>query len=497
MHTPYHTFAFLGALIFLRGVAVPQGHTPRAAWRGLAGGEKGFQADVRVRQPTRLDWEFAAGAEAAKVPATYDSRAIRYQLFSPPTYTKVRPWACVVFISPGDDPVGWKAWEKVCEEQAIFFCSPYGVGNSVPFGRRVRTVLDVLDDVRRHYRIDPERTYLAGLGGGVPVAVRVASSLPEHFGGVVAVGGSDELPDLAYLRQRLRERLSFALVAGEREPARPGVVGMKSLLSDLTIRTQMRILEGQGYGLPSSEVLAEVYSWLDDDVKRRREDATSSGAAAGSADDVTPRRVLASASVARATPWLRDGDKLGQGVDLLEWVVRRCDRTEGAEKARALLEEVNSDAGKKATLTRQAQEREGRWQAVRARALEEGGQTGAARLAWEDLAKKYPGTAEGKKAVAEMKRLEALLARAAYLGVAFESDALRVQSVVAGGPADRAGLQAGDLVVEAGGEKVPSLPGLRRILAARRPGDRLALVVERGGKATPLAVQLGSLPSDR
>ena len=65
----------------------------------------GFQTERRVRESTRLDWEFAAGA-GGKLPAGYDSRQQRYQLFVPPTYKAAKTWPLVVFISPGDDPLG-------------------------------------------------------------------------------------------------------------------------------------------------------------------------------------------------------------------------------------------------------------------------------------------------------------------------------------------------------------------------------------------------------
>src|SRR5436190_900361 len=76
--------------------------------------EKEFQPERRVREPTRLDWEFVAGP-AARLPGGYDSRRQRYQLFVPAKYTEARAWPLVLFLSPGDDPLGWRAWRKPCE----------------------------------------------------------------------------------------------------------------------------------------------------------------------------------------------------------------------------------------------------------------------------------------------------------------------------------------------------------------------------------------------
>jgi S1-C subfamily serine protease len=58
---------------------------------------------------------------------------------------------------------------------------------------------------------------------------------------------------------------------------------------------------------------------------------------------------------------------------------------------------------------------------------------------------------------------------------------LRVASVVAGGPADRAGLRAGDLLLTAGGTPVAAAQDLQRLLFADAIGRRLSVTVMRNG----------------
>ena len=65
-----------------------------------------------------------------------------------------------------------------------------------------------------------------------------------------------------------------------------------------------------------------------------------------------------------------------------------------------------------------------------------------------------------------------------YLGAMADNDAgrgVKVLSVRSGGPADRAGLQAQDLIVGAAGRKIRLLSELSAILSRLNPGDRLAL----------------------
>jgi S1-C subfamily serine protease len=86
---------------------------------------------------------------------------------------------------------------------------------------------------------------------------------------------------------------------------------------------------------------------------------------------------------------------------------------------------------------------------------------------------------------------------------------LLVQSVQPGSGAAKAGLKAGttqvvlagesynlggDILVQAGGSSVASLSALRDVVAAKKPGDTVRLVVLRQGKKTNLDVKLGRQP---
>jgi serine protease Do len=58
------------------------------------------------------------------------------------------------------------------------------------------------------------------------------------------------------------------------------------------------------------------------------------------------------------------------------------------------------------------------------------------------------------------------------------SAAARVSRVSAGGPAEKAGAQAGDFILEMGGRPLPSLEALLQAAQALRPGDKLQLTLE-------------------
>ncbi|WP_329220776.1 trypsin-like peptidase domain-containing protein [Streptomyces sp. NBC_01485] len=64
--------------------------------------------------------------------------------------------------------------------------------------------------------------------------------------------------------------------------------------------------------------------------------------------------------------------------------------------------------------------------------------------------------------------------------------------VTAGGPGDRAGIRAGDVITQVDGQRVHSGEELIVKTRAHRPGDRLELTVERGGRERTLTLVLGS-----
>jgi S1-C subfamily serine protease len=89
------------------------------------------------------------------------------------------------------------------------------------------------------------------------------------------------------------------------------------------------------------------------------------------------------------------------------------------------------------------------------------------------------------------------------------SHGLLVRSVQPGSGAAKAGLKGGttqvtvagqsymlggDVIVRADGHRVASLARLRELIAAKRPGDRMKLVIFRGSKQLTLTVKLGRQP---
>ncbi len=462
--------------------------------------DTGYQAEVTVQQATRLDWEFVAsgfGKDALRLPADYDSTQQRYQLFVPKNYEASKNWPLLVFISPGDDPMGWKHWQKICQDSDTLFCAAYGAGNNCPAGKRVRIVLDMLDDVRRQYRVDADQTYIAGFSGGGRMACTIGFALPEYFGGVVPICGTNPLPRLDYLRHRVQVRLSVAFVTGDTDfNRRENEDFMFPFFQDLSIRSRLWVAAKTGHAIPGTDVLAEAKKWLDDDLKRRRADAKERPGLSASPTEVATSLVQAKGLLETAEDELKKPERTFRAVALMQGINARWGKTEPAEKARALLKEIADDPQRLKLIEEQGGAEERLVLGAQGRSLEKYGETRAALKAWDLLAKNHPDTDAGKKAIGEAKRIRTALALTPYLGINFEGESTTVQSVATKGPADQAGLQPGDKVTKLADAKVTTLPELRRALQAVKPGNTIAVEILRKGKTTTVSLEVGKTPSD-
>jgi len=86
----------------------------------------------------------------------------------------------------------------------------------------------------------------------------------------------------------------------------------------------------------------------------------------------------------------------------------------------------------------------------------------------------------------------------AYLGVetgdAATGSGAVVSAVVPGGPADDAGLQAGDRVVSIAGRTVSGSADVATAVGASKPGDSVKVAVRRDGGERTITVKLGMRP---
>jgi serine protease Do len=68
-------------------------------------------------------------------------------------------------------------------------------------------------------------------------------------------------------------------------------------------------------------------------------------------------------------------------------------------------------------------------------------------------------------------------------------------TVVSGSPADKAGVQPGDVITKVDGTAINQSTSLTSLLDSHQAGDKIDLTIVRGGKTTSLQATLGVVPS--
>jgi pimeloyl-ACP methyl ester carboxylesterase len=310
-----------------------------------AGLPPGHHGRVTVGAATRLDWTFALSNRSLVNPpadwlGSYDSKQQQYELFVPPRREAKKLLPVILFISPGDEPTAWKRFEKLCKQQGILFAEPRGAGNNCPPKKRVRIVLDVLDDLRRNYPIDVDRTYLAGFSGGGRIACAIAFALPEHFGGVMPICASGDLRSESWLRQRVIDRLGVALLTGEKDFNRGEIERWRGpMLKEVGVSARVWVQPGLGHDIPSEKVLLEAIRWLDEQAPRRREEAKRHPASRMAGDVAVRREQQAGTLFAEAKKRLEKRGTLYSGLMQLQGIMQRWpDLPVGSEAKTILLE---------------------------------------------------------------------------------------------------------------------------------------------------------------
>ena len=92
------------------------------------------------------------------------------------------------------------------------------------------------------------------------------------------------------------------------------------------------------------------------------------------------------------------------------------------------------------------------------------------------------------------RRRNTLLSRITYLGtvpdLTSDAEGLALQAVVPNGPAAKAGLKAGDVIVKFGAHKIGSLDDIDLALRKFKAGDKVTVIVVREKQEVSLEVVL-------
>ena len=217
--------------------------------------------------PRRVEKTAEAGALPAQpqtgehqVPA--DRHGIAYSAYVPKGYTPDQQHGLVVWLHPAGDslaPTVIKAWETECEERGLILLAPQAQD---PRGWKLNELVlleNLLKEIPKTYRIDPERVVLHGWDQGGQVAMMLGFSLRESVRGVVAVN--------AAVRGQVAENephLRFQLMAlhNQKYP-KEALAKLKSTLSEKKIPLTVEAFQGDVGNYLPPETIKSVARWID------------------------------------------------------------------------------------------------------------------------------------------------------------------------------------------------------------------------------------------
>jgi putative serine protease PepD len=90
--------------------------------------------------------------------------------------------------------------------------------------------------------------------------------------------------------------------------------------------------------------------------------------------------------------------------------------------------------------------------------------------------------------------VEAVTVSSARAGEAGVSEGLYLTRVVPSGPAASAGLRMGDVITKLDGQAATDTNQLAALTLTKRPGDRVSVTYERGGRSATATIVLGAQP---
>ena len=234
-----------------------------------------FVKKLRVQSESAFDWQYAVDQSVFRLGPDdrikkYEPRRQLYDFFGP-RRAPMRALPLILFVSPGNSPLEWKQFAATCQKHGVLFAGVRKAGNGQSPAVRVRAALDVLGDVRRRYRVDPDRTYSAGFSGGATIAAQLAFSLPECFGGLMCIGQRVLLPRADIMVRRSSERISIAALCGGNELVGPEVEHIdQPTCSALGFRCRVFVSRGAGHRMPKPAAISTAYRWLEGAARQRK-----------------------------------------------------------------------------------------------------------------------------------------------------------------------------------------------------------------------------------
>jgi predicted esterase len=222
---------------------------------------------------------FRVGVGRGDAEAEADVGGPKYLVQLPPEYDPLREYPTLVVLAPptgvAEAELAWWAGDFDPSQQArVGHATRNGYIVVAPVWARAGqrryeytprehdAVLSALRHAMRRASIDSDRVYIAGHGDGATAAWDIALSHPEHWAGMISIGGEPSKTIQHYSPNARTVPLYF--VMGESSGPKPPLVRMGSILDDyMHVRNDATVVMYRGRGHEDFfEEIPELFKWL-------------------------------------------------------------------------------------------------------------------------------------------------------------------------------------------------------------------------------------------
>ena len=120
-----------------------------------------------------------------------DNTQTSFYIYLPNNFDSNKTYGVVSMIWGSDAGTLLPEWTPSFDARNLIFIAPQGAGNSVISGIRASLLLTGATLIKKYYKIDPARVYMAGNSGGARMAGFTAHNFPDLVRGTIQSVGND------------------------------------------------------------------------------------------------------------------------------------------------------------------------------------------------------------------------------------------------------------------------------------------------------------------
>ena len=193
-----------------------------------------------------------------------------YQLSLPRGYDGKTRWPCIVFLSgAGEQNPDLSAINshgpcaKMRDDPAFKEWCPFIVISPTHDNspERAIAICELVDQLEKNTKIDPDRVYVTGLSLGGTTTWTVGTTAPDKFAAIVPINGRDRCWEVA--SEKLRYLTTWIIVGGADGDFYTGSVHMHKVLAATGNDVHLTVIPGEGHGSwPRYYNDRRFYDWL-------------------------------------------------------------------------------------------------------------------------------------------------------------------------------------------------------------------------------------------